>query len=96
VDYYEAVGFSDHLSTAAVWYRLLDCALRLPAGAGIDAMATYASLRGPVGMNRIYVKAQGERSAANRFSQGSRRAGPAPPIGRSWVCASGRPASATP
>jgi TolB protein len=59
VDYYEAVGFSDHLSTAAVWYRLLDCGLRLPAGAGTDAMANYASLRGPVGMNRVYVKAQG-------------------------------------
>src|SRR5262249_26185895 len=59
VDYYEAVGFSDHFSTAAVWYRLLDCGLRLPAGAGTDAMANYASLRGPVGMNRVYVKAQG-------------------------------------
>jgi len=59
VDYYEAVGFSDHLSTAAVWYRLLDCGLRLPAGAGTDAMANYASLRGPVGMNRVYVKAEG-------------------------------------
>jgi TolB protein len=65
VDYYEAVGFSDHLSTAAVWYRLLDCGLRLPAGAGTDAMANYASLRGPVGMNRVYVKAQG---ALNRES----------------------------
>jgi len=62
VDYYEAVGFSDHLSTAAVWYRLLDCGLRLPAGAGTDAMANYASLRGPVGMNRVYVKAQGALS----------------------------------
>ncbi|HYS09477.1 MAG TPA: CehA/McbA family metallohydrolase [Myxococcales bacterium] len=62
VDYYEAVGFSDHLSTAAVWYRLLDCGLRLPAGAGTDAMANYASLRGPVGMNRVYVKAQGSPS----------------------------------
>ena len=59
VDYYEAVGFSDHLSTAAVWYRLLDCGLRLPAGAGTDAMANYAALRGPVGMNRVYVKAEG-------------------------------------
>jgi TolB protein len=56
------VGFSDHLSTAAVWYRLLDCGLRLPAGAGTDAMANYASLRGPVGMNRVYVKAQGALS----------------------------------
>ena len=62
VDYYEAVGFSDHLSTAAVWYRLLDCGLRLPAGAGTDAMANYASLRGPVGLNRVYVKADGPLS----------------------------------
>ena len=62
VDYYEAVGFSDHLSTAAVWYRLLDCGLRLPAGAGTDAMANYSSLRGPVGLNRVYVKAQGALS----------------------------------
>src|SRR5262249_14429026 len=62
VDYYEAVGFSDHLSTATVWYRLLDCGLRLPAGAGTDAMADYASLRGPVGMNRVFVKAQGALS----------------------------------
>jgi hypothetical protein len=62
LDYYEAVGFSDHLSTAAVWYRLIDCGLRLPAGAGTDAMANYASLRGPVGLNRVYVKAQGALS----------------------------------
>ena len=25
IDYYEAVGFSDHKATNAVWYRLLDC-----------------------------------------------------------------------
>src|SRR5439155_5631505 len=44
------------------WYRLLDCGLRLPAGAGTDAMANYASLRGPVGLNRVYVKRQGALS----------------------------------
>ena len=32
-----------------IWYRLLDCGLQIPAGAGTDAMANYASLRGPVG-----------------------------------------------
>ncbi|HEX9637692.1 MAG TPA: CehA/McbA family metallohydrolase, partial [Acidobacteriota bacterium] len=37
VDYYEAVGFSDHLITAAVWYRLLNCGFKLPAGGGTDA-----------------------------------------------------------
>jgi TolB protein len=56
VDYYEVVGFSDHLSTARVWYQLLNCGFRLPAGAGTDAMANFASLRGPVGMNRVFVK----------------------------------------
>jgi len=59
IDYYEAVGFSDHKATNAIWYRLLDCGLRTPAGAGTDAMANYASLRGPVGLNRVYVPATG-------------------------------------
>jgi WD40 repeat protein len=54
VDYYEVVGFSDHKSSAAVWYRLLNCGFKLPAAAGTDAMTNYASLRGPVGMNRVY------------------------------------------
>ncbi len=50
VDYYEAVGFVDDLmATATVWYRLLNCGFRLPAGAGTDAMANYASLRGSGG-----------------------------------------------
>jgi TolB protein len=57
VDYYEAVGFVDDLmATATVWYRLLNCGFRLAAGAGTDAMANFASLRGPVGMNRVFVR----------------------------------------
>ena len=57
VDYYEAVGFVDDLmATADVWYRLLNCGFRLAAGGGTDAMANFASLRGPVGMNRVYVR----------------------------------------
>jgi TolB protein len=57
VDYYEALGFvDDYEATARVWYRLLNCGFRLPAGAGTDAMANFASLRGPVGMNRVYVR----------------------------------------
>lgn len=56
VDYLEVVGFSDHLATARVWYRLLNCGFRIPAGAGTDAMANYASLRGPLGLNRVFVK----------------------------------------
>ena len=57
VDYYEALGFVDaYLPTARVWYQLLNCGFRLPAGAGTDAMANFASLRGPVGLNRVFVK----------------------------------------
>lgn len=54
LDYMEIVGFSDHRSTAAIWYKLLNLGYRIPAGAGTDAMANFASLRGPVGMNRVY------------------------------------------
>jgi hypothetical protein len=57
VDYMEVLGFSDHLTTARVWYRLLNSGFRIPAGAGTDAMTNFASLRGPVGMNRVFVKA---------------------------------------
>jgi hypothetical protein len=60
VDYIEVVGFSDHKATAAVWYRLLNLGFRLPAGAGTDAMANYASLRGPVGMNRVFLDTGGK------------------------------------
>ena len=60
VDYYEAIGFvDDYEATARVWYRLLNCGFRLPAGAGTDAMANFASLRGPVGMNRVFAKIAG-------------------------------------
>ena len=59
-DYYELVGFSDHRSTADIWYRLLNLGFHLPAGAGTDAMANYASLRGPVGMNRVFIASEGE------------------------------------
>jgi hypothetical protein len=54
VDYMEILGFSDHKSTAEVWHRLLNCGFHLPAAAGTDAMANFASLRGPVGLNRVY------------------------------------------
>jgi Tol biopolymer transport system component len=59
VDYMELVSFSEHVSTAWVWYHLLDCGFRIPAAAGTDAMTNFASLRGPVGMNRVYVKLVG-------------------------------------
>jgi TolB protein len=59
-DYYELVGFSDHRATADIWYRLLNLGFRLPAGAGTDAMANYASLRGPVGVNRVFIVVMGD------------------------------------
>ncbi|MGH8175876.1 MAG: CehA/McbA family metallohydrolase [Steroidobacter sp.] len=62
-DYIEVVGFSDHKATAAVWHKLLNLGFRVPAGAGTDAMANYASLRGPVGMNRAYLHATGSSAA---------------------------------
>ena len=64
VDYMEIVGFSDHKSTAAIWYRLLNLGYRIPAGAGTDAMANYASLRGPVGMNRVFLETEGDTTPA--------------------------------
>jgi len=56
LDYMEIVGFSDHKSTAAVWYRLLNLGFKLPAGGGTDATTNYAApIRGQVGFDRVYV-----------------------------------------
>ena len=56
LDYMEIVGFSDHKSTAAVWYKLLNLGFKLPAGAGTDATTNYAApIRGQVGFDRVYV-----------------------------------------
>ncbi len=55
VDYYELIGFADHRASEVVWYQLLNTGLKVPAAAGTDAMANYSSLRGPVGLNRVYV-----------------------------------------
>jgi len=69
VDYLEILGFADHKTTAAVWYRLLNLGFRLPAAGGTDAMANYASLRGPVGMNRTFVRVgDGELDAHEWFA----------------------------
>jgi hypothetical protein len=54
VDYLEIVSFADHQAAASVWYRLLNLGFRIPAAGGTDAMANYATLRGPVGLNRVY------------------------------------------
>ncbi len=55
VDYLEIVGFSDHRTTEAIWHRLLNCGFRIPAAGGTDAMTNYASLRGPIGLDRTYI-----------------------------------------
>jgi Tol biopolymer transport system component len=80
-DYLEIVSFANHENTASVWYRLLNLGLRVAAGAGTDAMTNYASLRGPIGLNRIFldgVKADEPDSlkAAIRGGQGFVSNGP--------------------
>jgi hypothetical protein len=60
VDYMEILGFSDHRTTARVWYQLLNLGFRIPAAGGTDAMADFSSLRGPVGMNRVYARMPGD------------------------------------
>jgi hypothetical protein len=71
IDYYEALGFvDDYMATAAIWYKALNCGFKLPAGAGTDAMANYASLRGPVGMDRVYVNAGPGGLNRERFYKG--------------------------
>ncbi len=59
VDYLEVMGYSDHLITSEIWYRLLNCGFRLPAGAGTDAFPNFASLRGPPGLVRVFVNTRG-------------------------------------
>ena len=56
VDYVEVMGYSDHLITSEIWYRLLNCGFRLPAAAGTDAFPNFASLRGPPGLLRVFVQ----------------------------------------
>src|SRR5213078_3376530 len=56
LDYLEVMGYSDYLITSGIWYRLLNCGFRVPAGAGTDAFANFASLRGPPGLVRVFVK----------------------------------------
>ena len=59
VDYLEVMGYSSHLITSEIWYQLLNCGFRLPAGAGTDAFPNFASLRGPPGLVRVYAKVDG-------------------------------------
>ena len=67
LDYMEIVGFSDHKSTAAVWYKLLNLGYRVPAGAGTDATTNYAApIRGNAGFDRVYAPAS--RDAVHRIN----------------------------
>jgi hypothetical protein len=59
LDYFEVMGYSDHLITSEFWYRLLNCGFRIPAAAGTDAFPNFASLRGPPGLVRVYARTDG-------------------------------------
>lgn len=56
VNYYEVQGYSDHHITAKVWYRLMNCGFRVTPVGGTDAMPNFATLRGPVGLERVFTK----------------------------------------
>jgi TolB protein len=56
VDFLEVMGYSDHLITSDIWYRLLNCGFRIPAAAGTDAFPNFALLRGPPGLVRVFAK----------------------------------------
>jgi len=64
VDFLEVISFANHFEVAKVWYKLLNLGYRLPAGAGTDAMTNYASLRGPVGLNRAFLQADANDPAS--------------------------------
>jgi hypothetical protein len=71
LDYMEIVGFSDHRSTAAVWYKLLNLGFKIPAGAGTDATANYAApIRGQVGQDRVYVREPSDYLEVASFLRG--------------------------
>ncbi len=71
LDYMEIVGFSDHESTAAVWYKLLNLGFRLPAAGGTDATADYAApIRGQVGFDRVYVLIPDWPTTTERWKDG--------------------------
>ncbi len=67
-DFLEVVSFANHQQTANVWYKFLNLGYHLAAGAGTDVMTNYASLRGPVGLNRTYLKAQADDPEALKYA----------------------------
>ena len=71
LDYMEIVGFSDHKSTAAVWYKLLNLGFKLPAAGGTDATTDYAApIRGEVGFERVYVWTPGWPASVDTWIDG--------------------------
>jgi len=56
VDFLEVMGYSDHLITSAIWYKLLNCGFKVPAAGGTDAFPNFATMRGPPGLVRTYAK----------------------------------------
>ena len=56
VDFLEVMGYSDHLITSDIWYKLLNCGYHVPAGAGTDAFPNFAQLRGPPGLVRVFAR----------------------------------------
>jgi TolB protein len=74
LDYMEIVGFSDHKSTASVWYKLLNLGFRIPAGGGTDATTDYAApIRGQVGFDRVYLWTPGWPAPIESFMDGLKR-----------------------
>ena len=73
IDYYEAVGFSDHKATNAMWYRLLECGLR---DSGRRGHRRDGQLRQPArpGRPESGLRA-GHRSVDARRVSGRRQAG---------------------
>src|SRR3989454_12607158 len=57
VDYLEVMGYSDHLITSGIWYRLLNCGFRVPAGGGAHAFPNFAPRRGAPGGVRVGARA---------------------------------------
>jgi TolB protein len=87
LDYLEVMGYSDHLVTSEIWYRLLNCGFRIPAGAGTDAFPNFASLRGPPGLLRVYARVEGggRRAVGLPTAAGHRRFLEAIKAGRTFV-----------
>src|SRR6266550_3300488 len=57
VDYLEVMGYSDHRITSGIWYRLLNCGFRIPAGAG--RLTARVGLRSSVPIDHLEVIGNG-------------------------------------